>query len=237
MAAPIPVFWLELSDQQRVWLRRHRTGPCGDRGEHSYHNAMALKYDVIGAHITLRGDVNGAGAEAKPGGGLDLISADDPLWPTHCEHCGCAFHPTDDPKQIFAHALYRGAPDGNLYTLVDAPVGAMWNADWLADLASGWGTGPDGLSLHVKTPGGDWCPDNEASNCDRTQYGPKEIDGVLHNKVWLGRTHYCWVRHGDPRQPSTLHIDKNGTTCGAGAGSIAQETWHGFLHHGHLVTA
>jgi hypothetical protein len=29
-----------------------------------------------------------------------------------------------------------------------------------------------------------------------------------------------------------LHVDKNGNTCAAGAGSIITGKWHGFLHNG-----
>lgn len=47
-------------------------------------------------------------------------------------------------------------------------------------------------------------------------------------------THKCWVRHGRPEDGS-LHVDKNGHTCGAGAGSIDTGKWHGFLHNGELV--
>ena len=46
--------------------------------------------------------------------------------------------------------------------------------------------------------------------------------------------HKCWVRHGRP-EDGTLHVDKNGKTCAAGAGSILTSKWHGFLHNGHLV--
>jgi hypothetical protein len=129
--------------------------------------------------------------------------------------------------------LYRRSDTGELVTLGDAPVGAMWDAHWMAhgDVR----TGPDGITLAIRTPGGDWLVDSEASNCTRTQWGPKEIDGKMYDKVWLGRTHYCWVRHGDPRQPETLHVDKNGNTCSAGAGSIQCGKYHGFLHHGELT--
>ena len=48
------------------------------------------------------------------------------------------------------------------------------------------------------------------------------------------RPHKCWVRHGDPRT-GIVTVDKNGVTCGAGAGSIATRGWHGFLREGMLV--
>lgn len=82
--------------------------------------------------------------------------------------------------------------------------------------------GPDGKRLYVKTPGGPWLVDGRASNCTR----PDDL------------VHHCWVRHGSP-QDGTLHVDKDGDTCGCGE-SIGQgpgyADYHGFLHHGELVS-
>lgn len=69
---------------------------------------------------------------------------------------------------------------------------------------------PSGYSRH-------WSPDNRASNCMLPE----------------DREHRCWVSHGDPAA-GTLHVDKAGRTCTAGAGSIALPHWHGFLHNGTL---
>ena len=63
-----------------------------------------------------------------------------------------------------------------------------------------------------------WIIDARASNCTM-----KDDDD-----------HWCWIRHGRP-EDGTLHVDKNGRTCAAGAGSIATGKWHGFLHSGHLT--
>jgi len=113
--------------------------------------------------------------------------------------------------------LYRRSDTGDLMTLRDAPVGAMWDATWYDDDPAY--TGADGITLVVRTPGGSWNVDGEASNCTRKG----------------DRSHKCWVRHGDPRKPETLHVDKNGNTCSAGAGSILCGNYHGFLHHGELT--
>ncbi len=79
--------------------------------------------------------------------------------------------------------------------------------------------GADGRSLVVILPGKrPWCIDSRANNCT------KKDDKV----------HRCWVRHGNP-EDGTLHVDKNGNTCSAGAGSIAVPGYHGFLHHGFLT--
>lgn len=47
------------------------------------------------------------------------------------------------------------------------------------------------------------------------------------------KIHKCWVRHGT--FGGELHVDKNGVTCAAVAGSIICGAYHGFLHHGHLM--
>jgi hypothetical protein len=80
-------------------------------------------------------------------------------------------------------------------------------------------TNCDGKHLFVITPGGWWNIDGRCSNCDKKD----------------DRLHRCWVRHGDPAA-GTLHVDKNGLTCGAGAGSIQADGYHGFLHNGRLVS-
>jgi hypothetical protein len=61
-----------------------------------------------------------------------------------------------------------------------------------------------------------WCIDHRASNCTM----PDDNE------------HRCWVRHGE--DGDVIHVDKNGTTCAAGAGSIMVDGFHGFLHHGVL---
>jgi len=143
--------------------------------------------------------------------------------------------PTEERQDNYpVYVAVGGGRDGERFTLRDAPPGAMWDATWMqADQR----TGPDGITLVVRLPNGsDWMVDGECSNCTRTQWGPKEVDGKMCDKVWLGRTHYCWVRHGDPRT-GTIHVDKNGDTCSAGAGSIWIGNYHGFLHNGYLVPA
>lgn len=103
--------------------------------------------------------------------------------------------------------------DGNVMRIAHVPVGAMWDAHWMGDEYKG----PDGIHLCVRTPGGDWLVDGSSSNCTRP-----------------GEEHECWVRHGDPRT-GDVHVDKNGNTCAAGAGSIVKGNYHGFLHNGYLV--
>jgi hypothetical protein len=79
----------------------------------------------------------------------------------------------------------------------------------------------DGEHLYVVLPNhGYWDIDSRCSNCDK----PSDP------------THRCWVRHGDPRTGEPVTVDKRGNTCGAGAGSIWMDDYHGFLRNGVLVS-
>jgi hypothetical protein len=149
--------------------------------------------------------------EEQPASGDDTskFPHSDPAWPVQCD-CGYAFQ-EGDQWQVNYSSLFQRSDTGELVTLHSAPVGALWDCTWMPDSYKR----PDGRYMCCRTPGGDWCIDSKCSNCTR----PNE-------------PHECWVRHG---VPPDLHVDKNGNTCSAGAGSIICGGWHGFLHHGHLV--
>lgn len=135
----------------------------------------------------------------------------DPRWPKACS-CGYVFQ-EGDAWQLFTQQLYRRTDTGEEMTLREAPEGAIWDATWYHDSPAY--CGPDGRSIVVKTPGGEWIVDSRASNCDM----PADAE------------HKCWIRHGTPPD---LTVDKNGKTCGAGAGSIQRGSYHGFLRGGYL---
>jgi hypothetical protein len=135
--------------------------------------------------------------------------------------------PTEEAEKIFAEnrctssggliPLYKDA-DGNVFTWHEAKPGAMCDGTWLHDHPQY--VGNDGIALMVKLPNNHtWMVDSRANNCTMKE------DTV----------HKCWVRHGDPRT-GKVHVDKNGNTCGAGAGSILSGSYHGFLHDGFLVS-
>lgn len=145
----------------------------------------------------------------------DLWPHDDPRWPKTCEKCGYKFADTDT-WQVFYSTVYRRMDTGDLLPWSDMPVGAVRDCEWLHGKPQY--CGPDGRSLECKTPGGSWIIDSVANNCTM----PNDL------------VHKCWVRHGKP-EDGTLHVDKNGHTCGAGAGSIVAGNFHGFLHNGHLT--
>lgn len=221
MAQRWKAFWLtEVPNRVQVSLRR-LGGPRVCDGSTRYCQARVTISDDADALVVKSVPVSAYRGHAS--------------WPTMCFRCGQPFH-ADGQWLVDTEQLYEGAPDEKRYTLRDAPIGAMWDAHWYRNAANDLNnpyTGPDGLSLVVKTPGGDWLVDGEASNCKKTQYGPTLADpkGVW----WLGRTHYCWIRHGDPHT-GNVHVDKNGETCKAGAGSIQIGGWHGYLDHGYLTT-
>jgi hypothetical protein len=93
-------------------------------------------------------------------------------------------------------------------------VGAMWRALWYPRNFT-WSNEVE-PHLIVATPGGSWDIDSRASNC------------TLPNDC----SHRCWVRHG---RPPIITVDKNGTTCAAGGGSIVCGGYHGFLVGGRFT--
>lgn len=115
-----------------------------------------------------------------------------------------------------SRALYKRSDNGQLTTIQDAPVGAIWRATWFEEHKPF--CGEDGKSYVVKTPGGEWMIDGRASNCTLPD----------------DDTHKCWCRHGEA---PNFTVDKVGNTCAAGAGSIIVGTYHGFLRNGELVDA
>lgn len=196
-----------------VDLRRYPSGnarqPCPLMpGEYSYHNAQVF-FALLDCPLR------------EPGADEDwteLLKAfrppnEDPRWPRKCG-CGFAFADSDE-WQMFANRLYSRGDNGELVSLRNAPPGAMWWADWLPK--NFWWDNKDDYDLMVMLPNGhEWDIDSRASNCTM----PND------------REHRCWVRHGEP---PNIHVDKNGRTCAAGAGSILAGNYHGFLHHGELT--
>lgn len=205
----IRCFLLEPTDHASVKLRRYSKNntpdccPCAP-GKYSYHDASVfLVYEpvMLSEEGYLCNDVKNP-----------TSMHDDPRWPTHCQ-CGYTFQ-TNDEWQRFTERVYRRVDTGEEMTLRDAPVGAMWYAWW----ADQFHTPQGEHCLMVKTPGGDWDIDSQASNCTMP-------DDVKQEK------HHCWVYHGTPPD---ITVGKDGVTCDAGAGSIQAGNYHGFLRNGYL---
>lgn len=195
----VKCFLLKPTMKARAWLRCYRDGDCA-LSLHGYHNVKNGIEDIDLIASATPGVI-------EPLHGL-RHDPNDARWPSECA-CGMSFMERD--RHLFYRQLYE-APDGQQYTIEDAPVGAMWFADWM----KGMYCGPDGRALYVMTPGGEWLIDGKANNCTMPD------DSV----------HKCWVRHGEAPD---ITVDKNGHTCAAGAGSIAIGNYHGFLQNGYLT--
>lgn len=130
-----------------------------------------------------------------------------------CEKCGQLAKLSSQGAQT----IFRRPDTGEEFRNKDLPVGAVYDATWCHEFKNL--CGPDDRCLVCVIPGSHhWYIDSRASNCTM----PKD------------NVHKCWVRHGEP-EDGTLHVDKNGFTCAAGAGSIQiNGGWHGFLHNGFL---
>jgi hypothetical protein len=217
----------------RLYLRRYSYGahpgdedasrariicPSGFHGKDGYiggHDSDPVFLRDVPGVVDRRGVARPIRSPRRP-------ARSNPRWPTRCSQCGQGF-PDECEWQIFMERLCRRRDTNELMTTRDAPVGAMWDAEylhpgpqWDPQKPWAWWPGEDGMVLQVKTPGGQWTIDSRASNCTR----PNDND------------HRCWVRHGTPPD---LTVDKNGKTCDAGAGSIQTTNWHGFLRNGELV--
>ena len=197
----IKCFLIEKTNDTFRFLRRYASGSeCPAEG-YSWHDAEIPIEDGIGDADQTRG-----GADD-----ILLIKELKDQFPEKCK-CGYEFKETDI-WQIFRERKYRDER-GNFYTLNNAQVGAIWRATWYEDMPSMCGL--DGKAYMVKTPGGDWHIDGQASNCTKPE------DNV----------HKCWCRHGEA---PNFTVDKNGNTCNAGGGSILKGNYHGFLRNGYLI--
>lgn len=202
------VFFCEELPRVRRYLRRYASREdrrCTAAGRF-YCNAMA-PFDEVEAEprVTIKAHDE---ADAPP--------PNDPRWPQFCDACALPFD-QDDPRQVFNERLYRRLDTGAETEWEAAGVGAVRDCWWISDRPAY--TGADGRSLEVRLPDGTtWMIDSRCSNCTKPD----------------DNTHKCWVRHGRPEDGS-LHVDKNGDTCSAGAGSIQTKQWHGWLHNGALT--
>ncbi len=205
----IRCFFLEPTGRVLVSLRRYAHGDCPGNGQ--YHDASVALYEEP-VELDAQGYHSNGLKQEEP--------HSDPRWPTCCSSCGYLFR-EDDAWQRFTQDRYRRADTGEEMTLRSgggdgAPAGAMWYAPWLSQFCEG----QDGHILVVRTPGGDWIVDSQASNC------PLKAD---HRQ----QHHHCWPRQGVP--PDVTVAKEFGSTCGAGGGSIQCGSYHGFLKHGYLT--
>lgn len=210
MGLPTKVFFCEPTNIERQKLEVVGPGGCGGDGAALCHCARVFMMDIERAEVRSRlREFDSFGRLPADVG----VGKDDPRWPTRCDRCDYVFGPADR-KNINCQIMRRRTDTGALIERYGMPVGAVWEEDIRENPPLGF----DGRALIVMTPEGEWRPDRRASNCTRP------TDTV----------HRCWVRHGRP-EDGTMHVDKAGDTCTAGAGSIIIGSFHGFLHNGHLT--
>ncbi len=145
---------------------------------------------------------------------------DSPGWSAAPKNCACGAPFTSDDLHGRGSPRYRRLDNGEEIR-GKLPPGALYVAGGLGDEKDYYKgmRGADGLCVVCVLPdptGTHWYIDSQATNCTRKD----------------DETHRCWVRHGTVG--GTIHVDKNGDTCQAGAGSIAVPGYHGFLHNGEL---
>lgn len=158
----VKCFVIEDLHRSRYDLRRYSTATTCP-GPFKYHNAHS-------ATIEERDDIGEYHCSNRPD-----VDREDPRWPTKCDHCSYQFLPEDN-WQVWGDGLYKHSETGEIYTLRNAPAGAMWDATWWNNPAA------DGITLTVKLPEGtNWMVDGRASNCN--------CDGTNKN-------HRCWTRSG-----------------------------------------
>ncbi len=149
---------------------------------------------------------------------LAQLSCCDPYISQFPRKCECGDEYKGHFFQAFERRLYQKRGTEDVYTLHDAPPGAMYYASWYLDQDGKcrlWWDNQDSPPLIVRCPDGhDWVVDSRAKNCT----------------LPADKTHRCWIRHGEP---PLITVDKAGETCSAGAGSIMSPGgYHGFLREG-----
>lgn len=181
MSKVIECFFLEPIEEVNIVLRRYRF----TEGEQAhYHDA----------EVFVRRE-----PKTKDYSGYEIDSdKTHPLWPKHCE-CGYVFQ-DEDRWQTLARSLYKRSDTGELTTLGQAPVGAMWDAPWYSDVFK---KNKDGKVLVLRTPGGDWIIDGPSSNGNgwtRTGVPPKI---TANPSIGMGKPkgkgdwdYHGWLRNG-----------------------------------------
>ncbi len=189
MGSTINCYFMELADQGETSLRRYVPS--------SADNSCSLAFGYHNAEVSIGRHPWDPPDDCKDSLGYpgDQPPKDDPRWPKACP-CGYVFRPADQWQQNIRR-LYRRVDTGEVLPLRKAPVGAMWYADWYHGMR-----GPDGHTLVLKTPAGDWIvdgPSEKGKGWQRTGTPPKVTAtpsigmGKAGGKGW---TYHGWLRDG-----------------------------------------
>jgi hypothetical protein len=182
MADRLECFLLKPSVYAKESLRRFASSSTNTCASGVYHNAVVYLGTVPYPTSELDGE---------PGRGVDHS---DPRWPTTCS-CGYHFKEADYWQHNLTRLYWRGDHLSMSTTLSEAPVGAMWTADWY-DFK-----GPDGHCLVVRTPGGDWIVDGPSMNNDGSRGNPWQRSGEIpkvtaNPSIHIPGKYHGWLREG-----------------------------------------
>jgi hypothetical protein len=182
MADRVECFLLTPSEYAQESLRRYSSTQDEKCFPFGYHNASV----PIGTLPFPHSDLDG-----KPGKG---IGHEDPRWPKTCA-CGYVFQDTDAWQHNIIRLYQRSDHVTLMTTLAEAPIGALWDADWY-----NW-KGPDGRCLVLKTPGGDWVIDGPSSSNDGSKGPPWTRTGEVPMVTASPSIHFPgkfhgWLRNG-----------------------------------------
>lgn len=131
----------------------------------------------------------------------------DMRWPKNCD-CGYVFQPADEWR-FHAETLYRRSDNGELVTLHNAPVGAVWNADWFIGTGHNPKPLPDGRFIAVRCPAGDWLIDGPSSNNNGQGWTRRGEPPLLVVTPSIGMTGmHGWLGGPGGDQPGILVIDQ-----------------------------
>lgn len=206
----IKCHFFHVSTKVKRYFRRYEDGNCPGSSK-TYHNAQKLR-DEVNVPIPTDGD------ESHP-----YMVCKKPAvrlreyFPDNCDYCDYRFTAQSE-FQLNNERQYQNTETKEYFGLHELPIGGMYFAPWLDD----WTEPQLEHVLIVRTPGGLWTIDSQASNCTN----PAK-DGIKRQS-----DHHCWIIEGT--EPPNLTVSKNGNTCGAGGGSIQCGSYHGFLRNGYL---
>jgi hypothetical protein len=218
-----PCFWTEPTGEAELGLRRYvsRSDAGGWTCETGWHDAMVW----LGEQRPYLPVQHEDGHPSYPlASDVLRVRKNDRRWPKTCDRCDYRFT-ADDPKQVWAEALYRRIDNGERRVwhhrigppgIPTVEPGAMRDAWWLHGFTSMLNPDrpKDGVVLSVLCPymtgghgGWDWSPDMQASSGG------------------------YWTRTGDPRRPKTLTVNPS---IAIGPPSDPRY-YHGFLRAGVLT--
>lgn len=154
-------FMIEPTEEVVVTLRRFSFKTKCSRRLPRYPGGDVVLFEVHDVEVEVSVEVGTLEACIDGDMTQRTIARDDPRWPTTCG-CGYVFVEADEKQECHIR-LYRRTDTGELTTLRNAPVGALYDSGTLSDV-DGYQRNGAGMSLVLKTPAGEWTIDGPASN-------------------------------------------------------------------------